>query len=197
MDKENNTAPNGQTPNNGTAPNGQTPNPQNQTVSGSEKTSINSLPPDIQDYIKRLRKEADEANEKTRAEARAKQLAEETRLKEQGEFKALAEKHEARVRELEPVSERYNQLSVLIAGQIEAQVKDWPAEVRAFDPGPDASVEQRLSWLEKSKPLIEKLQMQARAQQPGNAPNPRPSQPTGDMNTTYEQRLRASGKYGA
>jgi hypothetical protein len=198
MGNENNTStPNGQTPN-GTDLNGQTPNPQNQTVSGSEKTPISSLPADVQDYIKRLRDEAEEANKQKKAEARAKQQAEEERLKQQGEFKQLAEQHAARVQELEPVATRYSQLSLLVASQIEAQIKDWPQEVKAFDPGNDAPVEERLAWIEKSRPLIEKLQQQARSSNPGNSPNPRPTAATRDDAVDgFMKQMRASGKYGA
>src|SRR5258708_13818767 len=157
-----NTTPTGQTLN-GTNPTGPTPPPQGLTPNGPpQRTPIDSLPADIQDYIKRLRDEAEEANKAKKAEVHAKQLADELRLKEQGEFKTLAEKHEARVKALEPISERYTQLATLVASQIEAQVKDWPQEVKAFDPGSDAPIEQRLAWLEKSKPLIEKLTVHAR-----------------------------------
>lgn len=190
--------PDGLTPNDGT-PNGLTPNPQNLTTSGSEKTPISSLPPDVQDYIKILRDEAEEAKKQRKAEARAKQQLEEARLKEQGEYKQLAEQHAHRVQELEPISERYHALSTQVALQIEAQVKDWPAEVKAFDPGNDAPVEERLAWIAKSRPLIDKLQMQARATNPGNVPNPRPAQPAtrDDAVSGFMKQLRQSGKYGA
>lgn len=141
-------------------------------------------------------------NRKYRADRKqqddAAAAAEQQRLKEQGEFRALAEKHEARVKELEPVNERYTQLSSLVAGQIEVQIKDWPQEVKAFDPGADAPIEQRLTWLEKSKPLIEKLAQQQRATNPGNGPNPRPSGGTPDTaRDSFMDKMRRSGKYGA
>jgi DNA repair exonuclease SbcCD ATPase subunit len=184
----------------GSTPSGQTPTPQGQTPPAvQQKTSIDSLPSDIQDYIKRLRDEAEEANKLRKAEAKAKQQAEEARLKEQGEFKQLAEKHEARVKELEPISTRYTTLAELVSSQIEAQVKDWPAEVKTFDPGKDAPIEDRLAWINKSQPLIEKLQQQARAMTPGNAPGPRPAGGNSEQQAIEElrQRYRASGKYSA
>jgi chromosome segregation ATPase len=145
--------------------------------------------------------ELERDNRKYRTERKqqddAAAAAEQQRLKEQGEFRALAEKHEARVKELEPINERYSQLSSLVAQQIETQIKDWPAEVKTFDPGADAPIEQRLSWLEKSKPLIEKLAQQQRATNPGNGPNPRPIANTPDTaRDKFLQDMRRSGKYG-
>jgi hypothetical protein len=196
MDTNINSTPEGQTPEGADPKSGQTPTPNGQTTSGS-KTPIDSLPADVQDYIRRLREEAEEANKQRKAETRAKQLAEEQRLKAQGEYQALAEKYQARAEQLEPVAERYTALSGLVAEQLIAETKDWPAELTIFDPGPDAPIEQRLEWFRKSRPLIERLQQQARANQPGNGPNPRPAQQTPEATQTkFMQQLRASGKYG-
>jgi hypothetical protein len=193
-----NVPPDGQTPN-GETPNGQTPTPQGQTPTGpQQQTPISSLPQDVQDYIKRLRDEAEEANKQKKAEVRAKQQEAEQRLKEQGEFKQLAEQQGVRIKELEPISERFTALSTLVAEQITAETKDWPAELKTFDPGPDAPVEQRLEWMKKSRPLIEKLQVQARTTSPGNSPGPRPvsSQQASRQDVDeLRQRYRESGKY--
>jgi hypothetical protein len=144
--------------------------------------------------------ELERDNHKYRKERRQQEetmaVAEQARLKEQGEFKQLAEQHEARVRELEPQVERLQTLASLVNTQIKAQIKDWPATVKVFDPGEDAPIEQRLAWVEKSKPLIEQLQIQAKGQQPGNGPNPRPTASTPDdaRNEMYE-KARKSGRY--
>lgn len=151
----------------------QTNQNQNQQQQHVQYTSIDSLPPDIQDYIKRLRHENEEANKKAKAEAQAKQQAEEARLKEQGEWKSLAEKHEARVKELEFVDERLKSISIELGKQIDAEIKDWPKSVKALDPGPDAPIEQRLAWRSSAQAIVAEMQSQARGQAPGNPPNPR------------------------
>lgn len=195
----NSSDPQGQTPN-GTDPQGQTPNntPQGQTPNGQQKTSIDSLPVDIQDYIKTLRKDAEENRKKLDAEAKAKQEAEQARLAEQGQFKELAAKHEARVKELEPISTSYKALSERVNSQIDTQIKDWPAEVKSLVPSSETPVEQRLEQLERLRPLVDKLQLQAKGQQPGNAPNPKPAGQVGDPATKEEtiRKLKASGMYG-
>jgi hypothetical protein len=162
-----------------------------------QKVPIESLPQAVQDYIKELRGQAAAARKEREAEARAKQQEAEQRLAEQGEFKKLAEQHAARVQELEPIASQYSQLAELVSGQIESQIKDWPNELKAFDPGKDAPIEQRLAWLEKSKPLLEKLMQQVRSQSPGNAPSPRPASPNGSKDVDeLRTRYRESGKYG-
>lgn len=159
---------------------------------GDQSTLAEELKQKIADLERDNRKYRQERKQQEEAAA----AAEQQRLKEQGEFKALAETHEARVKELEPVAQRYHDLSLQVALQIEAQIKDWPAEIKAFDPGGDAPIEERLLWIEKSKPIIEKLQQQAA--RPGNAPNPRPGNPTSeDQQNRYLDHLRRSGKYGA
>lgn len=192
--------------NNNTSP-GNDPSQGDQTVTPPAQGA--TTPPsqgdqgDATEVLKAKIAELERDNRKYRTERKqqddAAAAAEQARLKEQGEFRALAEKHEARVKELEPVNERYGQLSGLVAQQIEAQIKDWPAEVKTFDPGPDAPIEQRLTWLEKSKPLIAKMNEQARGQQPGNSPNPRPA--TGEQSRDqqvkdFRSRRVQSGMYG-
>lgn len=131
---------------------------------------------------------------KQNEQEQAAQLALEKQLKEQGEFKQLFEQQQQRVQELEPVAKRYHDLSMQVAHQVEAQIKDWPDEIKTFDPGNDAPIEERLTWIEKSKPLVERLQQQSR--QPGNGPNPTPGSPTkDDLQNQYTKRLRQSGRY--
>jgi len=183
--------PPGQTPSGGTDPPGQTPPtmPPGQTPGQppNQRTPFDQLPPDIQDYIKTLRHEAKTTREQLEAEARAKQQAEDQRKKEQGQWEDLAKKHEARVQELEPIAARYSTLASLVSTQIEEEVKNWPAEVKTFDPGADAPIEQRLDWRNKSRPLIEKLQLQAQGQLPGNRPNPPPQ-----GGRSFEERVNAN-----
>lgn len=200
MTEQQSSTPGGQIPN-GDDPQGQIPTQtQGQMPSDpSQKVPIESLPQPIQDYIKELRSQAKESRKQLEVEARARQATEEAKLREQGEYKKLAETHEARVRELEPIAERYTALSSLVAEQINVEVKNWPATVKALDPGPETDIETRLAWLNKARPIVSDLQLQARGTQPGNGPNPKPSSgmtPEGLANN-YEQRLRASGKYSA
>lgn len=191
----NNTSPNGTDPTQGdgtaTPPaQGATP----ATQGAQSDATLEALKSKIADLERDNRKYRHDRQKEQEATA----AAEAARMKEQGEFKALAEKHEARVKELEPVNERFSQLSGLVSSQIEAQIKDWPAEVKAFDPGSDAPIEMRLTWLEKSKPLIEKLAQQQRATNPGNGPNPRPTGNTPDTTReSFMQKMRQSRKYDA
>lgn len=191
----NNADTNGQTPENSNPP-GQTPTtPHGQTPTGA-KTPIETLPPDIQDYIRTLRSESESARKRLDGLERAKQKAEEQQLREQGQYKELAEQHESRVKELEPIQERYNALSLRIRAQVRAETKDWPPELKDLVPGEEVAAEEQLAAIEKLRPVLKKLQEQARGSVPGNRPDPKPSAMTPEQ-TRQEQleKLRATGKY--
>lgn len=197
MTQQNNNAPsNGQTPNDGD-PTGQTPTPTPNGQTPNGRTSIDSLPQDIQELISTLRNENKEKRETLKAQETARQQQEQEELRKQGEFQKLAEQHEQRVKELEPTVERYTKLSDIVNEQIKAEVKDWPAEIKDLLPDKSAPVEDRLKSLEKLRPLVERLNTQARGQTPGNVPNPKPSsdEPGTDVNDYYK-RYRASGLAG-
>lgn len=147
-------------------------------------------------------------NQKYRKErqeqATAAQAAEQQRLKEQGEFKQLAEQASARVKELEPVQERYTALSTLLSGQIKAQTKDWPKEVKDLLPGDDVAIEVRYEQVQKLQTLATQLasqsQQQQRASLPGNKPGPQPqtnNEQTRDQQVNdFRLRRKQSGMYG-
>jgi hypothetical protein len=194
----------GQTPPPGDLPGQTPPTPQGQTPLGQQQQQQNPLTDHWTEedwkYFRRLRKEnetaneqAKAANEQVKALAKAKQEAEDAKLREQGEYKQLAEKHEQRVKELEPVATRYNTLVELMKAQLDAQIKGWPDEITFSDPGPDADILARLAWADKARPRAEKLLQQQQGQAPGNSPNP---QPAGQMSKRegveeLTQRLRA------
>ncbi len=198
MPEGNNSMLQGQTPNN-VDPTGQTPTtpPNGQTPNGTPpKTAFESLPQDIQDMITGLRTENKDKRKAIDAIEAEKKLAEEQKLREQGEFQKLAEQHQARVRELEPVQERYNALAELVNEQIKTQVSDWPEEVKSLVPDKKTPVEERLKSLEKLKPLAERFAVQQRGQSPGNVPNPKPAETVGasDVKSAMDV-LRAGGTY--
>jgi hypothetical protein len=192
----------GQTPPGGEPP-GQTPPPTTpgQTPTQAQHPSTDHWTEADREYIKRLRKEAEDANDQAKALKKAadaaehaKQEAEDAKRREQGQFKELADSYKAKVDELTPLATRYQALSDLVNAQIEAQIKDWPAEVKAFDPGKDAPVETRQAWVNKSLPLITKL-VQGAPGTPGNSPGPKPvgqQQAQQQDVATLKDRYRAS-----
>lgn len=188
---------------NGTPP-GHGPNPQ---LQGNRDTSNEDLQRQLAEMqAKNAEFLAD--NQKYREERRlaneAARAAEQQRLKEQGEFKQLAEQSATRVKELEPIQERYEQLSGLLKDQIKAQTKDWPKEVKDLLPGDDTPIEVRYSQAQKLQALADKVadqsQTQQRASLPGNRPGPQPNQ---NSEQTHEQqkddfrlRRKRTGMYG-
>ncbi len=151
---------------------------------------------DLQRQITELRNENARHRAKNKEQEAAAQAAEQHRLKEQGEFKQLAEKHEARVKELEPTIERYTKLSDLVHEQIKEQISSWPDEVKSLVPGKETPVEERLASLEKLKPLAERFAQQQRGMQPGNSPNPKPSA-SAPSNDEIKNKMLGSGFYNS
>jgi flagellar biosynthesis GTPase FlhF len=187
----------GQTPPGGDPP-GQTPPTiaPEQTPTQVQHPSTDHWTEADREYIKRLRKEAEDANDQAKAlkraaEAteRARQEAEEAKRREKGEWEELAKGYKSKVDELTPLATRYQALSDLVNAQIEAQIKDWPTEIKAFDPGKDAPVETRQEWVNKSIPIITKLGQPAPGA-PGNAPGPKPAGAAGNKKDVDELRER-------
>ncbi len=171
------------------------------STSQGDTSSTTSQPRSVEE-LERLLAEYKRDNAEYRKKAREReatlQAAEEQRLKEQGEFKQLAEKHEARVKELEPKAARFDELAEKIRKQIKTATKEWPAEVKTFYPGDDADISVLQDWYDRSQPLLERFTQQARGQAPGNRPNPpaqgQPSRE--DMISANMRELKKQRTYG-
>ena len=160
---------------------------------------------DLEQVVAKLRDDAakdriklKQFEDAARQQEQAAREAEEARLKQQGEFKSLAEKHESRVKELEPIATRYTALSELVSEQIKAETKDWPASVKALDPGKDAPIEERMAWKNRAAAIVAELASQARGTLPGNRPNPTPQgQPSREeLVAANRKELQKSRTYG-
>lgn len=194
----NNTPPpqgQGQTPPPQGTPPGQTPSStpaQGQTTPPAQQqhsTLTGHWTEDDRAYIKKLRDEAKSANDALAEVKRKEAEVEQERLKQAGEFEKLAKQHEVRLKELEPIVDRYSRLAETIGQQIDATIKDWPKSVKALDPGKDAPVEQRLAWQASAQKIIDEMGTAQRAGAPGNSPNP-PAQGQNTSSQNVEELRR-------
>jgi hypothetical protein len=109
---------------------------------------------DIDRMIKaRLAEEETRTAKKTEAD---RKKTEEDALAKNAEWQTLAETRLTELTALKPQAERAAVLATRMNTVIDAQIADWPDEVRALDPGADA-IEARLDWLEKARALAAKL----------------------------------------
>ncbi len=95
----------------------------------SGKTPLESLPADIQAYIKELRDEAKNYREsKTTLQQQldTTKAAQQAELAKQGNFETLARQHEAEVARLKPVEQRAAALEQVIRTSNEARIKGIP-----------------------------------------------------------------------
>ncbi len=108
--------------------------------------------------------------------AKAESDAEEARLKEQAQWQKLAESKAdelAKLKaDLEPKAALVADLTLFVNDAIDAEIKDWPDEVKSLVPGAD-NVKARAAEVEKLRPLASKLSTQPTA--PGNPRGPKPA----------------------
>lgn len=100
-----------------------------QSTGANGKTPLESLPPDVQDYIKELRVEAKSAREERLAlkqQLDAAKTAQQAQLAEQGNFKALAEQHAAEVARLKAFETRAADLDAMIRAGNDERMKTIP-----------------------------------------------------------------------
>lgn len=185
-------------------PNGQQPQAGNPTTPPAGETDQNNKTTYTKEEYERLQKnkhDADNEAKNLRTRLRAleveKETAEAQKLKEAGEFKALYEQTEAKVKEFEPVVEENTFLRNYAMKQLEATIKDWPEEALKSDPGKKAPLQDRLNWIENMSPLVAKLQgQQGSPNRGGNSFNPRPAGQVGPKTADdYYKEFKSAGKF--
>lgn len=204
MPDNNPTTPAGQAPGgDGTQP-GQAPNNSNPDGQAPHETpnqsTIKSLE-DAQKVIEDLRKEQASNRKKLKdfeaAQNQAetdRQATEAQKLKEAGEFKALYEKTDAKVKELEPVQGKYEELSRLAKSRLEAEVKDWPDKLKAKLPqGETVDVLEYARAIDNFRDLAEDYaKQQAGAGYGRNSQQPNPA---GAAQPNTANELQQTGRY--
>lgn len=163
--------PTGQEPtnNNDNPPNSQEPPPD---AGAGEPNDVQSLPEWAKTLVTELRGENAKHRKAAKAAETAAAQAEEAQLAEQAKWQELAEKRQARLTELEPLSDDMKALTESIAAQMNAEIADWPDEVKALAPEVEVSPVVMLEFLSKHRPLAAKLA--APPAPNGNGPGPKP-----------------------
>lgn len=140
---------------------------------------IDALPEWAQQEIRELRKEAASHRTAKNAAQKAAEEAAEARLLEEKRFQELAEKRQSQIAELEPKAQLADALTERVRAQVDAEVADWPEEVKALLPQGDESaavpVLEFLAMVEKARPLAAKLKASADTPAPGTSPRPAPN----------------------
>jgi hypothetical protein len=112
--------------------------------------------------------------EKAQSEA-ARQRAAEEEAARKGEFEKLANDRKAALdaatAEKQALAERIAAYEARDKARIETGAKDLPDDLKAFDPGDDAPLDQRLAWFEKAQKIAAE-RGDSRVVIPGPAPRP-------------------------
>lgn len=118
-------------------------------TSQSQSEQVEDLPQWAQTMIKELRDES----ATRRRELKAQREAEQAKLAEAGNFKALAEQNAARVAELEPFQERAEALEKMIRDENKARINQIPEAMRGLVPT-DYPPEKLAAWLTTNMPKL-------------------------------------------
>lgn len=118
---------------------------------------VADLPEWAQKEISSLRKEAaDRRKAASEAEATAK-AADEANLARNAQWQELATKRGQELDALQPRAILADKLTEVVTAQYAAEIKDWPAEVKAMAPDDGADILTKLAWMSKAKPLATEL----------------------------------------
>jgi len=94
-----------------------------------------------------------EAEKKAQAAEKALREAQEARLKEKEDYKALYEQTTSELSELKPLAEQVESYRETMAKLLDAQIADIPEELQGLIPD-ELSVKQKIDWIAKNKKLL-------------------------------------------
>jgi F0F1-type ATP synthase membrane subunit b/b' len=113
-------------------------------------TQEQMIPKERFDEVNRKYKDADKARE---AAEKALKEAQEVRLKEKEDYKALYEQTTSELSELKPKAEQFDSYQETMSKLLEAQIEEIPEELRSLIPD-ELSVKQKIDWIAKNKKLL-------------------------------------------
>jgi F0F1-type ATP synthase membrane subunit b/b' len=102
----------------------------------------------IEDERKKATKEAED---KIKADAKRKQD------EEAGRYRELYEQEREKTTKLEEAERKLQARNQALMELIDGEIAEWPASVRATDPGKDVDFEVRKAWLESHREIVKEL----------------------------------------
>lgn len=159
-------------------------------VTPETPVDVESLPVNVQNLIRKTRKEAaDNRAKAAKLEAEIRD-SEDEKLAEQQKWEELATKRAAQIAELEPVVEERDRYREQVLSVLRAQTEGWPEEVLSMMPQGD-DVDTLAKFVEQAIPVVEKLRSDA-AQSRGVGQTPKPSGQLGGVSKDEMERRRAA-----
>lgn len=145
---------------------------------------------EVNGELKRLRKQIEDAD-------RERQAREDAAAREQGRFRELAEKHEARIKQLEPIQATAERYEAALKAHLDTQRRDLPPHITALLDKLD--VAEQLEWIAANREALSASAgtgatppATARA---GTLPNPRPAAVAGPTPDDLKRQLLAHPRY--
>ncbi len=144
---------------------------QEQAQDADSTESLDDLPTWAQEQIRTLRKEASTHRRQKQEAITAKSEAETALAALQAATGTTQAELQARLDELEPSAALAGRLTELITEQINAEIAEWPDEVKAMAPTGETDPLTMLEWVKTARPLATKLG--GLPPIPGNEPRPK------------------------
>ncbi len=127
----------------------------------SARTDFNSLPSDVQAYIKSLRDEAKQTRLEKEAVEKQRLKDESARLEAAKEWEQLAQQRAAKLAEVEPKAAELEAMQQFLQEQVDRRIAALPEQWRSAVPEEYTNPRSILAWLDKNERLF-------RAQTPPN-----------------------------
>lgn len=134
----------------------------------------------LEKELKSVRNEAAGYRTKLKKQEETALEAETAKLKEQEQWKVLAERNEARVKELEPLQVKLTAYEARETARVAESIKDWPENLKALVEKA-STLEEKQAVLDSLKPTVDALANKPVV--PGTGPGPKPASPATDKIT--------------
>lgn len=126
---------------------------------------------EINDELKKIK--AAQAKAETDAAAAAEKQAEAEK-----QWEKLANDRKVKIDELQAKADLADRLTALMQEQFDTEIKDWPDVLKRLAPGADATIDQKLAWLQTARETAKELT--AEPPPAGVGRRPTPGNPAGD-----------------
>jgi len=127
---------------------------QPETTQSSGRTEISALPADIQDYIRTLRKEAEDNRKALKQFETEQQQRQAAELEQQQKFKELADQRAQQISELQPYQERAQQMEQTLQAVLDAQLSELSTAAQNAVKAIPGGAQAQLDWLAANRALI-------------------------------------------
>jgi hypothetical protein len=157
-------------------------NPQEETI---KEGDVKSLPEWARIALATARREAQERRLELEKRDREEQTKAKDELKAKEQWQTIAQQQEQEIAALKPKADAATTLNELLTARINAEIADWPEELKGTAPEGEVTALEMVKWVDKMRPLADRLKVATTPKETpkpkgGNPPGPTPGGKAGD-----------------